>query len=86
MGTGQPYLEVAQSWSIGYSINDRVGAFTEWFVLAPDGADTVHTQNYFNLGTAFLVNDNLQLDIRYGVGLNEAADDYFSGAGFAWRL
>lgn len=82
----RPYLEVAQSLTVGYELHDRVGAYTEWYVIAPDGAERVHTQNYFNLGTTFLVNDNLQLDIRYGVGLNEAADDYFSGAGFAWRL
>jgi len=84
--TAEPYLEFAQSWTVGYAIHDRVGAYTEWFVIAPDGAEVDHTQNYFNTGATFLVNDNLQLDIRYGVGLNEAADDYFAGSGFAWRL
>jgi hypothetical protein len=84
--TGRPYIEIAQSWTVGYAIHDRVGAYTEWFVLAPDGADVDHTQNYFNVGSTFLVNDNFQLDVRYGVGLNEAADDYFAGSGFAWRL
>lgn len=84
--SARPYLEFAQSWTVGYAIHDRVGAYTEWFVIAPDGADVDHTQNYFNTGLTFLVNDNLQLDIRYGVGLNEAADDYFTGSGLAWRL
>jgi hypothetical protein len=84
--TGRPYLEFAQSWTVGYAIHDRVGAYTEWFVIAPDGADVDHTQNYFNTGLTFLLNDNLQFDVRYGVGLNEAADDYFTGSGLAWRL
>ena len=84
--SGQPYAEFAQSWTIGYSLSDRVGAYTEWFAFCPDGADFDHNQNYANAGLTFLVNDNLQLDIRAGVGLNEAADDLFTGAGFAWRL
>jgi hypothetical protein len=84
--TSEPYAELAQSWTIGYSLSDRVGAYTEWFAFAPDGADTDHNENYANAGLTFLVNDNLQLDVRAGVGLNEAADDLFTGAGFAWRL
>lgn len=85
-GTSRPFAEFAQSWTIGYSLTERVGAYTEWFAICPDGADTDHNQNYANGGFTFLVNNNLQLDIRAGVGLNEAADDLFTGAGFAWRL
>ena len=33
----------------------------------------------------FSVTNDLQLDLRAGVGLNEAADDYFVGSGFAIR-
>lgn len=84
--TAQPYSEFAQSWTIGYSLGDRVGAYTEWFGIMPDGADSDHTQNYANGGFTFLVNNNLQLDIRAGVGLNEAADDFFTGAGLSFRL
>lgn len=83
--TGQPYVEYSQSWSIGYDLTEPLGAYTEWYVLAPDGADFDHTQNYFDAGLTYLVSDNLQLDVRYGVGLNEAADDYFAGAGVTWR-
>ena len=85
-GTDQPYAEFAQSWTIGYNLADRLGAYTEWFAIAPDGADDEHNENYANGGFTFLVNDNLQLDVRAGVGLNEAADDLFTGAGFSWRL
>jgi hypothetical protein len=82
----RPYAEFAQSWTIGYSLSDHLGAYTEWFAICPDGADFDHNQNYANGGFTFLVNNNLQLDIRAGVGLNEAADDLFTGAGFSWRL
>lgn len=83
--TGQPYAEFSQSWTINYALLDRVGAYTEWFVFAPDGADTNHTENYADGGFTFSVTNNLQLDVRAGVGLNEAADDYFVGSGFAVR-
>jgi len=83
--TGEPFLEFSQSWTIGYSLADRLGAYTEWFVIAPDGADTNHTENYADGGFTFVVTNNLQLDIRGGIGLNEAADDYFVGTGFAIR-
>ncbi|QDT73782.1 transporter [Lacipirellula limnantheis] len=74
-------------WLYGWDVNEVISTGGETQAnRALDGADVDHTQNYFNAGTTFLVNDNLQLDIRYGVGLNEAADDYFAGSGFAWRL
>jgi hypothetical protein len=83
--TGEPYLEFSQSWTINYRLHDRVGAYTEWFVLAPDGADVNHNENYADGGFTFLVNDNIQLDCRAGVGLNDAADDYFAGTGISIR-
>jgi hypothetical protein len=83
--TGDPFLEFSQSWTVGYSLADSLGAYTEWFVIAPDGADTNHTENYADGGFTYSVTNNLQLDIRAGVGLNEAADDYFVGSGFVIR-
>lgn len=83
--TGDPFLEMAQSWTINYTLTEPLGAYTEWFVIAPDGADTNPTENYFDGGFTYKVTNNLQLDVRGGVGLNEAADDYFVGSGFAVR-
>jgi hypothetical protein len=83
--TNDPYLEFAQSWTVNYSLAESVGMYTEWFVIATDGADTNHTENYADGGFTFVVTNNLQLDIRAGVGLNDAADDYFVGSGFAIR-
>ncbi len=84
--TGEPYTEFSQSWTINYSLADRWGGYTEWFCLAPDGADSNHNENYFDGGLTFLVTDNVQLDARAGVGLNEAAVDLFTGVGLSIRL
>lgn len=84
--TGEPYLEVAQSWTVGHSFTDNVGGYVEWFTIVPHGADQNPTESYFDGGFTFLLLDDLQWDIRAGVGLNEDADDYFFGTGLVFRL
>ena len=85
-GTGTGYTEWAQSWTVGYSLHDRVGMYTEWYALMPDNAATAQVEHYGNGGFTFLLNDDIQWDIRAGVGLNDAADDYFLGTGLSIRF
>lgn len=85
-GTGSAYTEWAQSWTIGYSLADRVGAYTEWFALIPHSADTARLENYFNGGFTVLINNDVQWDIRAGTGLNSNADDFFAGTGLSVRF
>ena len=75
----------SQSFTLGHSWTDRVNSFTEWYVLAPSGADTDPTENYLDGGFTVLLNNDVQWDIRAGVGLNEAADDFFAGSGLSLR-
>jgi len=42
-------------------------------------------EHYGNGGFTVLLNDDIQWDIRAGVGLNDAADDYFLGTGLSIR-
>ncbi len=84
--TGDAYSEWAQSWTVGYGLLDRVGAYTEWFAFFPHSADTATNKHYFNGGFTFLVSNNVQWDIRAGLGLNDAADDYFVGTGLSLRF
>ena len=83
--TGKGYTEWAQSWAVGYALHDRVGMYSEWFALMPDNAETAQVEHYVNGGFTFLLNDDIQWDIRAGVGLNDAADDYFLGTGLSIR-
>jgi hypothetical protein len=80
------FVEFAQSLTTGYSLTDRWSAYAEWFMFAPAGAETAQNQQYFNGGFTYLITDNIQWDIRAGVGLNEAADDFFTGSGLSVRL
>lgn len=80
------YYEFAQSWTLVRGWTDTVSSYTEWYCLIPTSADTVKPQHYFNGGFAVLLSDDIQWDIRAGVGLNEAADDYFVGSGLSVRF
>lgn len=83
---GTNYFEFAQSWTVGRSWTEAVGSYAEWFAFIPSGADTNHTEHYFNGGITYLFNNNVQWDVRVGVGLNDAADDYFVGTGLSLRM
>ncbi len=84
--TGNAYLEMAQSWTLGYHLTDQLGAYTEWFAMIPSGADSAQIEHYANGGFSFLLTNDIQLDLRAGWGLNEAADDFFAGTGLSIRI
>lgn len=84
--TGDCYTEWAQSWTIATSLADDLGMYTEWFAFFPSGADSARVQHYFNGGFTYLLSDDVQFDIRGGVGLNDAAEDYFVGTGLSIRF
>lgn len=83
---GDVYFEIAQSLTIGYSLSDRIGAYTEWFVLVPSGSTVAPTEHYLDGGFVFRATNDLQFDVRAGIGLSEAAADYFTGVGIVIRL
>jgi hypothetical protein len=82
----QSFAEFAQSWTIGYSLTERWGAYTEYFTLIPHSGEGQKPQHYFDGGFTFLFSDDLQWDIRGGIGLNDDADDYFVGTGLSLRI
>lgn len=84
-GSDATYTQWAQSWLASYSLSDRLSTYGEFYGLFPSNADTVRVQHYFDGGLLYLLNNNLQWDIRAGVGLNDQADDYFVGSGLSIR-
>jgi len=85
-GTGEAYVEIAQSATIVLGLSDDIGMYTEWYALIPNGADTAQVEHYLNGGFTFLLSNDVQFDIRAGYGLNRAADDFFAGAGLSVRF
>jgi len=80
------YAEFAQSLTFNYKLTEKLGAFTEWFAFFPAGSAVELPQQYFDGGFTYLAHKNVQYDIRAGVGLNDPADDFFTGAGAVLRF
>jgi hypothetical protein len=82
---GERYTEPSGSVTVGYAITERTGAYLELFGFAPSGEARPNT-SYADGGLTYLVNDDLQLDARAGVGLNSARPDLFFGLGASRRF
>jgi len=73
------------SVSLAIGIVEKWGSFAEFFGFVPlSGSEP--SRNLFDAGFTYLASDSVQLDFSGGVGLNEAADDWFVAAGFSIRL
>lgn len=85
---GDYYFEPSNSLSLSYAFTERIGAYAEYFGFYPAGGNAPSTvaTHYVNGGFTFLIEDNLQLDILAGVGLNDTADDRFFGCGLSFRI
>lgn len=84
--SGKDYTEWTQTWTVGFALHDQIGAYTEWFAFIPHASDSARTEHYANCGLTFQATDNIQWDIRTGMGLNDAAADWFSGIGLSIRF
>lgn len=84
--TNDEYTKFAQSLTIGYTLSEKLGAYTEWFVIAPAGAESVGTEHYFDGGFTYRWSNDLQFDIRAGKGVSAAATDFFTGVGAVVRF
>lgn len=82
---GDSYLEFAQSWTIGYTLTEKFGAYTEWFAFLPSGTQIALAEHYFDGGFTYKFTKDVQWDIRGGIGLNDAAANYFVGTGLSVR-
>ena len=68
-----------------FSVSEGLSAFAESFgtVEFNDARTSAHA---LDAGFTYLVRDNLQLDASGGIGVNDAAGDWFVGAGVSVRL
>jgi len=83
--SGAQFLQSSASVALGAGLTEQLGAYVEWFSFfgADEDGKPAHT---INTGLTYLLTNNLQLDARVGFGLSEAADDFFTGLGLAWRF
>ncbi len=70
--------------ALGIGVNDRLGAFVELYGEVPASASGSSAHS-FDGGFTYLLRDNLQLDFAGGIGLSDAAPDWFVGVGLSVR-
>lgn len=80
------HVVLHQSVTLGIPLTDRLGGFVEYFGLYAVGRENNFPENYLDTGLTYLVTDDFQLDGRIGLGLNDQAQDFFTGAGFSVRF
>ncbi len=85
-GTGSIFTRWAQAGTYNFMFTDKLGGYTELFGLFPTSADTEIPEYYFDGGFFYRFTPDVQWDIRSGVGLNDAANDYFIGSGLSMRF
>lgn len=67
---------------LGSSFSDKLGGWAELYgTFSNDTSDTFAT----DFGLAYLLTDYLQLDSSIGIGLNDAATDFFFNLGISWK-
>ena len=78
-------VEAPYTFAIGFGLTDQVGAFVESFgaIGISDVRPSTHSVDG---GLTLLLSDGVQLDLSGGVGLNDAAEDWFLGSGISLRL
>lgn len=85
-GSGESYMEWAQSWTLAASLTERWGSYAEWFAFFPHSSVDAKPQHVLNGGLTFLICDDVQWDVRAGFGLSDEADDFFCGTGLSIRF
>lgn len=71
------------SVALGYGATDQLGFFIE--VFGDVGFSAEESPASLDGGMTWLFNDDSQLDVFAGVGLNDDADDWFVGIGYSIR-
>jgi hypothetical protein len=82
------YVNFVQGITAVFDLTSKLEEFTEYDLFVPIGAispEATHPQHYIVGGFVYFLNNNLEVDIRAGVGLNMHASDYLLGTGFAAR-
>jgi hypothetical protein len=67
--------------NLSFPFNGKLGTFVETFGGIQKGSSTIN----FDTGLAWLISNDLQLDIYGGYGENHGVQDYFMSMGVSWR-
>ena len=78
-----PNPTMSYTLSLGYSITDKLSTYVEPYGFLTNNGEELHL---INGGFTYLINDDFQVDLTGGFGLNEAAPDNFINCGASFLL
>jgi hypothetical protein len=81
---GHTFTMLGHGVTAAYDVTKKLEAFVELDSFYAAG-DSAPPQHYFVAGLVYFITPNCEIDCRAGVGLNEHADGYLIGSGFAIR-
>jgi hypothetical protein len=79
------HTEILQVVNAGWDIHENILLFSEVFGIWPANARVAKPTYSYQGGFQYFPNDDLTIYVHAGAGLNEAADNFFGGIGFAIR-
>jgi hypothetical protein len=79
----QPNATAVYSISPSLTVSGGLSVFVEFYGFS---TEKLVPDYRTDMGCAYLVNDNVQIDVSAGVGLNTVAPDSFIAFGLAWRF
>jgi hypothetical protein len=84
--SSQAFNVMSQSAVLGLELTEQNTMYVEWFTILSDGLDDEFVVSVINAGVDHYLTDNLVVDIRFGKGLSEDSDDFFTGVGGGYRF
>jgi hypothetical protein len=83
---GGSHHELATGLTAAFQVTKTLEIFGEWDAFYPTGGlGSAAPRNYVVAGLVYFVTPDFQLDMRAGVGLDHASNDFLAGVGFAAR-
>jgi len=80
---GDRFLQGQAGVCVTKTLDDKWSVFGEYYVFGPNakGADAAH---YMDVGAAYIITPRIQIDGRVGFGLNQEANNVFTGFGISF--
>ena len=78
-----PNPTTSYTLALGYGITDKLSAYVEPYGFLTNNGEELHL---INGGFTYLINNDIQVDLTGGFGLNEAAPDNFLNCGASFLL
>ncbi len=80
------FMAWSQSVALGCELSERNTLYSEFFGIFTSGLEDNVSPVLFNIGIDHYVTDDVIVDFRVGMGLNQDADDFFAGVGGGCRF